>query len=59
VTIGGISSERGKTRVNGPGQNAAAILSARGGQIDTQRRANSMPATWTMTGFSGGLALTW
>jgi hypothetical protein len=57
VTTSGICGERGRTRVNGPGQNASASLPACGGQSETQRRASSRLATWTMMGLCDGRPL--
>src|SRR6267142_2741730 len=37
VTRSGISFDRGRTRVNGPGQNVRASFFAMGGQCETQR----------------------
>src|SRR5260370_23119158 len=39
VTMSGISPDLGRTRVSGPGQKAAASLSAASGQRGTARRA--------------------
>ena len=54
VTMSGMRIERGRTRVNGPGQKAAASLPANSGHSRTQERAIARSATWTIMGFRDG-----
>ena len=57
VTIDGIHSALGNTRVNGPGQNAAASRAAESGQVAQSVRASSIDDVCTMSGLLLGRPL--
>ena len=57
VTLSGISSARGNTKVSGPGQNALENFPASSGHALTQAFAISLLATWTMMGLCAGRPL--